>query len=167
MSFSNIINSRRSIRNYKHDPIPEEMLSKILEAGRLAPSACNLQPWIFVVLKGKEQVSRLASAYDREWLLDAPAVIIVCIDRKTSWKRSDGRDYGDVDAAIAMDYMILQAAELGLGTCWIANFKKESLIKAVDIPEGFEPVVLTPVGFPAKMPDVRPRKSIEEIVRYV
>jgi nitroreductase len=163
MLFSELIRLRRSIRNYKSDPVSEELLNRILDAGRLAPSACNYQPWHFIVKKGKEQVSALAAAYDRPWFLAAPAVIIVCVDRSCSWKRNDDKDFGDIDAAIAMDHMILQATELGLGTCWIGAFNKDELIKVIDLPDNMEPVIMTPLGFPAKIPEAKPRKQMNEI----
>jgi nitroreductase len=165
MSFLSLVRKRRSVRAYKPDPVPEEMLEQVLEAGRLAPSACNFQPWRFIVLQGESEVRRLSKSYGREWFLCAPAVIVVCIDRTVSWKRADGREYGDVDAAIAMDHMILAATECGLGTCWIGAFRDDEARKALSLPDTIDPVVMTPLGYPAVEPEPKPRKDKGQIVR--
>ena len=165
MNFLDLARARHSVRSYKNDPVPEAMLTQVLEAGRLAPSACNYQPWYFVVLKGKKEVAALSSSYERPWFLAAPVVIVVCIDHTRSWKRGDNKDYGDVDAAIAMDHMVLQATELGLGTCWIGAFNKDAAMNALGLPEQIEPVLMTPLGYPDSQPDAKPRKKLEEIVR--
>ena len=165
MSYSDLIARRRSIRGYRPEPVEEDQLQQVLDAGRLAPSACNIQPWYFVVVKGDE-VKNLAQAYGRDWFSTAPVAIVVCVDRETCWKRADGKDYGDVDAAIAMDHMILAATELGLGTCWVGAFDAEIARKVLNVPDHIDPVLMTPLGYPAKSPDARPRKALEEIVRW-
>jgi nitroreductase len=163
--FLELAKMRRSVRAYKKDAVEEEKLLQVLEAGRLAPTACNFQPFVFVVLRGGE-VARLKNAYGREWFLNAPAAIVVCCDREKSWKRGDGKDYGDVDAAIAMDHMILAAAELGLGTCWIGAFNAEQASAALGLGQHIDPVVMTPLGYPAETPAARQRKKLDEIVTW-
>ncbi len=163
MMFLELAQQRRSIRAYKKTPVEADKLEKVLEAGRCAPTACNWQPFYFVVLRGGE-VSRLKAAYGRDWFLAAPVAIAVCCDRTKSWKRGDGKEYGDVDAAIAMDHMILAAQELGLGTCWIGAFNANEVSKALGLPRHVEPVVLTPLGYPDQRPDAKPRKELRDLV---
>jgi len=165
MEFLSLVKKRKSIRAYKPDPVPQKVLDAVLEAGRFAPSACNFQPWYFVVLQGKKEMVRLSNGYKQQWFLHAPAALVVCIDTTKAWKRSDGKAYGDVDAAIAMDHMILAATEQGLGTCWIGAFNREAVSKALGLPAHIEPVVMTPLGYPEGEPETRPRKTMEEIVR--
>ena len=166
MDFLSLAGKRTSIRAYASDPVPEKALEAVLEAGRLAPSACNFQPWYFVVLRGKKEMERLAKAYERPWFLNAPAAIVVCIDTTKAWRRGDGKGYGDVDAAIAMDHMIMAATELGLGTCWIGAFNREEAVKALGLPAHIEPVVMTPLGYPDGEPGAKSRKKPEEILRW-
>lgn len=164
MAFLDIVKARRSIRAYENREVEEEKLVRVLEAGRLAPSACNLQPWVFVVIRSEEKRLRLKSVYPKEWFAVAPVIIVVCCDTSKAWVRRDGRKYGDVDAAIAMDHMILQAAELGLGTCWIGAFDDARTRAVLDLPAHLDPVVMTPLGYPAEAPDAKPRKEIGQVV---
>jgi len=165
MDFLDLVKKRRSVRNYLDKPVDDALLEKVLEAGRLAPSACNNQPWVFIVLKDKTSRPKLAEVYKREWFLRAPVIIAVCCDHNVSWKRADGRDYGDVDVAIALDHMTLAATEAGLGTCWVANFNAPLAKKLLMLPENIEPVAFTPLGYPG--PEAQPKKSrkkMDEIV---
>jgi nitroreductase len=167
MSFAELIAQRQSIRAYSPQAVEEESLRLVLEAGCRAPSACNVQPLVFIVCKDAERIKSLASVYSREWFLSAPIVIAVCCDYSLAWKRAyDGKNYGDVDAAIAMDHMILAATELGLGTCWIAAFDPAAARGAFNLPEHIAPVVLTTLGYPAQTPAPRPRKNFAEMVRW-
>lgn len=166
MSFLDIVKARRSVRAYERRDVEEEKLMKVLEAGRLAPSACNFQPWVFIVIRKEENRRRLKTAYSKEWFLSAPVIIVVCCDRTKAWVRRDGRKYGDVDAAIAMDHMILQAAELGLGTCWIGAFDEAQARTVLNLPPHLDPVVMTPLGYPAEAPAAKPRKAVDEVVQW-
>ena len=165
MDFLELVKKRRSVRSYLDRPVDDALLDTVLEAGRLAPSACNNQPWIFIVIKDGPSRPKLASIYKREWFLHAPIVIAVCCNRSASWKRADGRDYGDVDVAIALDHMTLAATEADLGTCWIANFNAAEAKKLLKLPENIEPVAFTPLGYPGQEAAVKkPRKAINEIM---
>lgn len=167
MTFLELAQKRFSVRSYKPDPLDEELLREVLEAGRIAPSACNFQPWHFVVCVGSSQVMGLKKAYDREWFLSAPAVIVVCVDRTVCWKRKDGKDFGDVDAAIAMDHIVLAATEAGWGTCWIGAFDADEARKALKLPANIDPVVMTPIGYPAVVPPAaRQRKNLGEVAHW-
>ncbi|MBD3321962.1 MAG: nitroreductase [Chitinivibrionales bacterium] len=166
MSFLDIVKSRFSVRGYENKPVEDEKIGAVLEAGRLAPSACNIQPWHFVVIKNESTKHRMKRVYDREWFLSAPVIIAVCIETASAWCRMDRKSYGFVDAAIAMDHMVLAATEAGLGTCWIGAFDPQAAKEVLGLPEGMEPVVFTPLGYPAKEHKIRPRKELEEIVHY-
>jgi nitroreductase len=166
VEFLDIVKARYSVRAYRDVKVEEEKLLKVLEAGRLAPSACNFQPWVFVVVREARNRKRLRAAYDKEWFVNAPVIIAVCCDRKRAWMRFDGKKYGDVDAAIAMDHIILQAAELGLGTCWIGAFNEEEARKALGLPFNLEPVALTPLGYPAAPPGAKDRVPLDSIVKW-
>ncbi|MBD3393826.1 MAG: nitroreductase [Chitinivibrionales bacterium] len=163
--FLELAQRRCSVRSYSDRPVEYAKLTAVLEAGRAAPSAVNYQPCSFVVLRG-EEVGRLRASYAREWFLKAPVAIAVCCDRERSWKRSDGKDYGDVDAAIAMDHMILAATELGLGTCWIGAFNAEKAATALNLPPHMDAVVLTPLGYPSGEAELKPRRPLNELVRW-
>jgi nitroreductase len=167
MSFADLMHTRQSIRAYRPVPVGDALIQQVLQAGIAAPTACNLQPFYFIVKKGAEQVSSLRSVYDRGWFLRAPVVIAVCCDHSREWVRqADGKRYGFVDAAIAMDHMVLAATELGLATCWVAAFNASEAVRVFNLPEHIEPVALTPLGYPAHQPERRPRKTVEEVVRW-
>jgi len=167
MEVFKIIRKRRSIRLYEKKPVEKEKLNRILEAGRLAPSADNKQPWRFIVVTDDKVKEKLRAAYDEEWFITAPVIIIGCAVPKEAWVRMDGQEYWMVDVAIAMQNMILTATELGLGTCWIADFDEEATRKALKLPSNTRVVAMTPLGYPAeeKRP-VRNRKPLTEIVHY-
>jgi nitroreductase len=167
MGVFEIIRKRRSIRLYEEKPVKQEKLNRVLEAGRLAPSADNRQPWRFIVATDEKIKEKLRAAYDEEWFVSAPVIIIGCAVPKEAWVRMDGQEYWMVDVAIAMQNMILVATELSLGTCWIADFDEEAARKALKLPHSVRIVAMTPLGYPAeeKRP-VRNRKSLSEIVHY-
>jgi len=166
MDFEELVRARRSVRAYAPRPVPADAIRSVLEAGQLAPSAANRQPWHFVVGTEPERLRKVYAAYPRDWFASAPAVIVVCVEPERAWKRADGKNFCDVDGAIAMDHMILRAAELGLGTCWIAAFDPAKLRDALELPAGVEPLVMTPLGYPADEPKPKERKPLEEIVHW-
>lgn len=166
MDFTELAARRYSCRAYLSDNIEEKLLTEVLEAGRLAPSACNIQPVHFIVVKNKEDREALAESYKRDWLRHAPIIIVVCIDNTAAWKRFDKKSYADVDAAIAMDHIILCAASLGLGTCWIGAFNPEIVRKVLNLPQGIEPLAMTPLGKPAQQLGNKSRKKLEEMVHW-
>jgi len=152
------IKVRRSIRRYRPEPIPEEKLVKILEAARLAPSAGNRQPWRFVVVKDPEKKKELAKASRNQmFIADAGVVIVALAD-----PRASARWY-KLDTMIAVEHMVLEAVELGLGTCWIGAFDEEAVKKIIDAPHELSVVCLLPIGVPDESPSARPRKKPNEI----
>ncbi|MCJ7696027.1 MAG: nitroreductase family protein, partial [Anaerolineaceae bacterium] len=105
--FIDIAKSRYSCRKYDSRPVENEKLELVLEAGRVAPSAVNFQPWHFYVIQGTDHLSKIHQVYHREWFRTAPCVIVICGDHSAAWKRSDGKDHCDIDAAITTDHMTL------------------------------------------------------------
>ncbi len=168
MSFINLVNKRFSVRRYQDRSIEKIKMLLVLEAGRLAPSAVNKQPWYFVVIQDKQKLAEIRKTYRREWLAQAPAIIVICGDHSQSWRRPGGKDHCDIDVAIAVDHMTLAAAELGLGTCWVCMFDAMQCHRIMKLPENIEPVVLLPIGYPDEVSTERhiKRKAIEEIVRW-
>ena len=161
------IKKRRSIRLYAKKPVEEEKLNRILEAARLAPSADNNQPWRFVVVTDEEIKEKLRTSYDEEWFVSSPVIIVGCAVPNEAWVRMDGQEYWMVDVAIAMQNLILTATELGLGTCWVADFNETAARKALGLPLDIRVVAMTPLGYPAeKKPPVKNRKPLSEIVHY-
>ncbi|OGF48195.1 MAG: hypothetical protein A2452_04050 [Candidatus Firestonebacteria bacterium RIFOXYC2_FULL_39_67] len=166
MDFTDLIKKRKSIRKYDlTKPVSEELVAKLLDAARIAPSACNLQPWHFIVIKDSKVKEKLKEAYGREWFYTAPVIIVGCVDTSVSWKRSfDKADYSHVDLAIAFEHLLLAAANEGLGTCWVGAFNPEIARKVLGVPQNINIIAMTPVGFPAEDPVLRPRKELSEIV---
>ena len=166
MDFEKLVLARYSCRAYKPDPVGEETLEKVLEAARLAPTATNKQAFRIVVVRTKGREEALRRVYPHAWFAQAPWVIGVCAMPAQNWIRKDGRNYSDVDAAIVMDHLILAAADLGLGTCWIANFDAAAAREVLGLPAEADPVVFTPLGWPADAPKPKTRKPLSDLVRY-
>ncbi|MDN3515315.1 MAG: nitroreductase family protein [Candidatus Brocadia sp.] len=167
MDIYEIIKKRRSVRSYKSEPIEEEKLNRIMGAALSAPSAANRQPIYLVVIKDEKIKRQLKNAYNGEWFYTAPIIICACSIPEKAWKRSDGKNYADIDATIAMDHLILAATAEGLATCWIAAFKAPLIKSILNLPPGIEPVALTPVGYPLNIPEPTYRKPAEEIVQTI
>ena len=165
MDFYDVIRNRRSIRAYKPDPIEPQKLDRILQAGRLAPSACNLQPWAFVLITDPDVRKNFIKVYKQAWLVQAPVILVICADTKRAWKRGDGQEYWQVDCAIALQNMISAATAEGLATCWIAAFDESACVQLLDLPSGVRPVAITPLGYPAETKDpVSDRLPLEDIL---
>jgi nitroreductase len=164
MDFRDVVASRRSIRSYRPDPVEEDKLNEVLEAGLLAPTACNNQPFRVVVARTAGREDALRRVYGKPWFVSAPLVLAVCSVPAEAWVRPDGKNYADVDATIAMDHMILAAASVGLGACWVGNFDTKAAREVLALEPGWEPLALTPLGYPAETPAARKRKPIEERV---
>lgn len=171
-TFLELAKQRYSCRNYEDRPVEQEKLELVLEAGRVAPSAVNFQPWHFYVIRDAGKLERAHAVYHREWFRTAPCVIVICGDHEHSWKRkADGKDHCDIDVAITADHMTLQATELGLATCWICNFDPLAGRELLQLPDHLEPVVILSLGYP--LDEVYPerhaekRKPLSQIVSYV
>ena len=165
MNLLELISRRRSVRHYAAKPVEEDKIDYLLACARLAPSACNRQPWRLLVVRSEERLRALHSSYPREWFLTAPLCIAVCVDESEAWVRpADGRSHSDVDAAIAAEHICLAAAEQGLGCCWVCAFDPERCAEALHIEAPLRPVALLPIGYPAdETPAPKLRKAVEEI----
>ena len=168
MKFIELAKRRCSIRGYRPEPVPDEVLDEVLEAGRLAPSAKNLQPFHVIVVRSKEGLDALASAYPAPFFREAPVVIVVCTEPSKGWTRDrhDGKNYCEVDAAIAADHMVLAAEDNGLGSCWVAAFDPAKVREAMGLPKGVDPVILLSLGYPDAPGREKTRKTLEELVRH-
>ena len=166
MQFLELAKKRYSVRAYKADPVEDNKLEQILEAARLAPTAANRQPFQIIVTHtaGKEAV--LGRIYARPWFVQSPLVICVCGILSQAWVRRDGKSFCDVDVAIVMDHLTLAAADIGLGTCWIAALDEREIRNLLSVPDELRVLVVMPVGYTDSWPEARPRKALEEIVCY-
>lgn len=165
MSILSILEGRRSIRKYKNKPIEDEKLLKVLEAARLSPSARNQQNWKFIVVKEDKVRKKLTGAINQPFVGEAPIILVSCGTDPEGVMRCGQHRY-TVDLSIATSYMILEAHEQGLGTCWLGNFDEEKVKKILNIPENVRIVAVTPLGYPDESPSQRPRKELEEIISY-
>ena len=165
MDFQALARTRYSCRRYRSEPVEEEKLAQVLEAARLAPTACNLQAFKLYVIPTAGHEDDIRRLYDHgNWLTQAPLLIGIAGNTAANWKRLDGHSYVDVDCAIVMDHLILQAADLGLGTCWIGAFDAAAARRLLELPAGWEPVAFTPLGHPADPGRAKARKPLGEIL---
>jgi nitroreductase len=165
MEFYETLRTRRSVRKFKTAPVAPAALDRVLEAARTAPSAANRQPWHFIVVSDEGVRLDLGKTYPRDWFASAPIIIVVCAEPAAAWVRRDGKNYADVDIAIAFEHLVLAAAAEGLGTCWIGAFDSAGVRKVLGLPEGIEPIAMTPLGVPDDAPRPTSRKPMAEIVR--
>jgi len=171
MNFTQLITDRYSVRNFSDKAVEDEKLMKILEAGRLAPTAVNYQPQKIYVLKSQEALDKVRKA--TRMAFNAPVVLIVAYDTTVSWKnkREPGYDSGEMDASIIATHMMLQAQELGLGTLWARGYKTEDIVNAFNIPSHIKPVMLLDLGYPAE--ESKPahlhyeRKDLKDTVTFL
>jgi len=166
MEFSELIARRYSVRAYKPDPVEEDKLQRVLEAARLAPTACNRQPFQFIIIQTAGREAELRRIYHRSWFSQAPLLICACGLRELAWSRKDGQNYVYVDTTIAMDHLILAATNLGLGTCWVAAFDVEVAREVLGLPNNVEPVAFTPLGYPADQLKSKDRKPVADLMRH-
>jgi nitroreductase len=167
MEFAELVKKRYSVRAYKSDPVGEDKLEQVLEAARLAPTASNRQAFRLIVIHTEGREAELRRIYSRGWFVQAPLVICACGIPAQNWvRRSDGKNYVDVDVAIVMDHLILAAADLGLGTCWIGAFDPAAAREVLGLPDEVEPIAFTPLGYPADRPKAKKRKPLSDLVRY-
>ena len=168
MDLYEVILNRRSIRKYKKEKIDDELIDKIIEAGVWAPSAGNLQSWEVIIVKDPKIKDQLAVAcYIREFIAEAPVVLVMCAHKQKSSTTYDERGqelYCIQDAACAAQNMLLMIHNLGLGACWNGAFDEDSVSSWLKIPDGVRPVAIITVGYPDEKPIAPPREEIEDFI---
>jgi nitroreductase len=172
MEFDALIRRRESVRSYDPSrPVPKEILEKILDAGRIAPSAANRQPWGFILVSSPEMRARVGKCYGKPWFADAPHFLIVTGRSSEAWtRRNDGYNSLETDLTIALDHMILAAENEGVGTCWIAAYDPDALRGALGLGNDERVFSITPLGYPRpgyERKTDKQRKSLEEIARFL
>ncbi|BAL80755.1 nitroreductase family protein [Caldisericum exile] len=158
---------RRSVRSYQNKDVEEEKLKEVLEAGRLAPSACNIQPWKFIVVRDPETRKKMAShCANQKFVSEAPVLIVGCITER-GYLMGGWYDSNILDLGIALDHMTLQAVHLGLGTCWIGAFNESEVKKLLNIPHNVRVGAILTLGYP-KNGNVfeKDRKPFEEVISF-
>ena len=164
--FLELVEERYSCRKFSDKKVSNTDIEKVLEAARLAPSACNKQPWTFYVIESENGKHAICDCYDREWIKTAPAFIIAVGNNAMAWHRQeDGKDHTNVDLSIAIEHICLAATSLGLGTCWICNFDTAKLKTVLKLGNESEPVAIIPLGYPEtdSIP-AKNRKDLSEII---
>jgi nitroreductase len=164
------IKERRSIRSYTDEKVSEQDVERLIEAARWAPSAGNIQPWEFVVVKDMETKRKLSgAALNQTFIEKVPVVIVVCADVARSSRGYGSRGehlYSIQDTAAATENILLAAQQLGLATCWVGAFRENEVAKAVKAPRNLKPVAIVSVGHPAERQMIPQRRSFSEIVHY-
>jgi nitroreductase len=160
------IKKRRSIRAYQARPVPAALLRRVLEAARLAPSACNRQEWRFIAVRNRETIGKLKATANSAAFLDSAPVALVFCGTEGKGVMTCGQNTTSVDVSIAMSYVTLTAVAAGLGTCWLGSFREDEVKAILGIPREARVVAVTPLGYPAEKPGPRPRKKYAEVVRY-
>jgi nitroreductase len=173
--FDDIIRERRSVRRYLDRPVEQEKLRAVIEAARLAPSACNAQPWRFVAVTEKQTRERLlreglGGAVPNTWAQTAPCVVVACSDLQlfthTLGETVQGVHYHLIDLGIALEHLVLKATELGLGSCYIGWFRGKQIARVLDLPGSWKAECLVTLGYPESVPEASPRKPLEEIAVF-
>ncbi len=171
MDFRDVICGRESVRSYDPTkPVDKLVLERILEAGRVAPSAANRQPWRFLLVSSREVLTRLKRSYQRPWFQDAPHMLVVAGKVGDAWTRQDGYNSIETDVSIAMDHMILAAENEGVGTCWVAAYDPGILRSALGLAPDERVYTITPLGYPRpgyQKKFKKERKPLSEVVTYL
>ncbi len=168
-SFLDLAKSRYSVRKYENKEVEAEKLTAILEAGRIAPTAANKQPCIFLVLNNEESIEKLCKACNPH---GAPLAIVVCTEKTTAWVRPfDKANMSEIDTTIAADHMMLCSQDLGLSSCWITYFDPKIVRKEFKIPDNVVPINILAIGYGADEPQSpdrfsETRKPLDTMVKY-
>jgi nitroreductase len=166
MNIYETIEKRRSVRAFRDDPVPDDLLEKVLNAGRMAPSAQNAQDYKFIVIKDPEKRKDIAKACSEQRFIAEAPIIVAGISTNTDYVMSSGVLAYPIDVAIAIDHMTLAAVEEGFGTCWIGSFSQEEIKGILGVPDEFKVVALFPLGVPYDEPGVKSRKHLKDLVCY-
>ena len=171
MTFLELAKERFSVRSFQDRPISQEHMDRILEAGHVAPTACNNQPQKIYIAQSEDARKKLASVC--RCTFDAPVILVVCYDRNLDWKNKlqPGYESGETDAAIVCTHMMLEAAELGIGTCWVGYFNADQVSQVLGLPENVTVSALLPMGYPAEDAKALPLHSqfraLEDMVTVI
>ena len=167
MEFYNVIRTRRSIRSYQDRDIPDEVLERILDAARIAPSGNNQQPWSFVVVKNQEKRKQIAKAcYDQGFIAKAPMVIVCCAKQYSNSHELWKDDCYLADTVIAIDHLVLAARNESIGSCWIGAVHDKQVKKIIDAPDDVNVLIVVSLGYPisdSAFSDTLSRKPISDI----
>ena len=164
MSLVDVILSRRSIRRYENKEISKDVLYKILEAGRQAPSAANRQPWHFIVITDYEIKKELSKGLVNRHIKDSTFTVVGCAH--TGLWHYGTRKWSIVGTSIALQNMVIAAWAMGIGSCWIGDFREGKVKQLLNIPDKWKVVALISFGYPAEKPEAKKRKHIEDIVGF-
>jgi nitroreductase len=170
MEFQKLILSRESVRNYDSaKQVSKGTLMKIADAGRLAPSAVNYQPWRFFIISSKDVLQKIHQCYGRDWFHEAPHVLVVVGDKSEAWVRSDGYCSIETDLAIAMTHILLAAENEGVGSCWISNFNLDFLRQILKLRENERVYSMTPLGYPKAgyQKKKKERKDLKDLIVWL
>ena len=171
MDFYDLVSSRSSLRSFiKEKPVPDDLLRRILNAGRMAPSAKNLQPWTFKVVSSPDKLQEIYPCYPADWIQSAPHLLFVTGRPDEAWIRKyDGYNSIETDLTIALDHIILAATWEGLATCWIEAFDPALLRTALALDDDEVLFAFTPIGYPAAdaKPREKTRKNLDDIVEFL
>ena len=167
MEFEKVIRERTAVRKFKDEQIKSEELNSILEAGRIAPTAKNIQPQKIYVVQSKEGIEKIDRVSPCRY--NAPTVLVVCSNKDIAFKKEDYSTY-EMDACIVSTHMMLESTNIGLGSIWIEFFDTEKLKQEFNLDRNIEPICLIPIGYVADDYNGNPmhnvRKNIEDIVEY-
>ena len=153
MNFKELATARFSVRKFTDEAVSQADLDAIMTCVQLAPSACNRQPWKFLLLASDESKEKIRQCYDRPWFASAPIYVLCMKDTANAWVRpDDGKSHGDIDLGIAVEHLALAAADRGLGTCWVCHFAPEAMRAELGRPAGVDPVNVLTVGYADEEP---------------
>lgn len=168
MEFKELLYKRRSIRDFKNETLSDDQIILLLESATRAPNACNFQSWHFYAVTNKEMIeSFYPTIYSGKWITSAPLVVVVCTDAEKLTKKFGDRGPGLFaiqDTAAAINNILLQAANVGLGGCWIGAFDEDKCRELINIPSERRPIALLPIGVPNSEPSLRDRVALNDVV---
>ncbi len=171
MEFLQLAKSRYSVRSFLNKQIESETLNKILQAANIAPTAANKQPQKLYVLQSEQALKKINSVC--KCIFGAPTVILITANKNEMWKNPFSQDYntGDIDCSIVCTHLMLQAWELGIGSCWVGYFDLSEVAKALDIPTNEKVVAILPMGYPSEKSKPAPmhtsRKELDQIIKFL
>ena len=171
MEFSEVIAKRRSVRHFNSKlDVPDEEIRGLLEAAVAAPTAGNIQPWRFTVVRSIEARERLSGALHQRWATAAPVVIVISVDPRPCAARYGDRGerlYAIQDTSAAVENILLSAVDRGLSSCWIGAFDADAVRSAIGIPEHFEPIAILPIGYCAESAGRPARRPLAEVATWI